>query len=88
MDFESIDNLSEENALDLYDDMLACGCMCNGEYIGDMLYGYCGSGSFYVPYCIPACRDRCVNGYSNCYCGRVFPGSGNDAGYTGAICTR
>ena len=88
MDFESIANLSEENSLDLYDDLLACGCMCNGVYIGDLLYGYCGSGPFYVSYCTPACRARCENGSSTCYCGRVFPGSVYEAGNSGAICTR
>lgn len=84
MDFENIEKLTEEEMEDTYNDMLACYCKCDGAYIGDLLYGYCFVGAAYHAGCLPACRNRCGNGASYCYCDNIY----NQNGSWGAICYR
>ena len=70
MNFDVIENLSDENIYELYEDCIlnksdekmACYCECNRVGIADYNNGWgCGNHQNISPYCVSECHTGCRN---------------------------
>lgn len=93
MDFKHIEELSENNIIELYKNIienntiLSCICYCNGKNVGDVINGKsCGIGdSSFSPTCLYDCRNKCQN--FNAYnCGCTFYYNDVFGGYSDPQC--